>query len=130
MDLLIVIFSAIAAWAVGSVYYMFLAGPWVRLSGVKVDNRGNPEKASAAPYLISGAAMLIVALMIRYLFDIADINDLWRGLLHGAAIGGFIVTPWVLINHTKVQRPFRLALIDGGYAVLACAVIGAIMGAT
>ena len=130
MELLIVIFAAIAAWAAGAVYYMMLAGPWVRLSGVKVDNRGKPTNSSAAPYLVSGLAMLLAAGMIRHIFEMAAIHDLGKGLLSGAGIGAFIVAPWVLINNSYAQRPMMLTLIDGGYAVLACAIIGAVIGAT
>lgn len=130
LDLLIVIFAAIAAWAAGAVYYMVLSRPWLAVSGVKVDNTGRPANASAAPYIISGIAMVVIAGMMRHMFQMAGIDDLAKGLVSGIGIGAFIITPWIVINYTYAQRPAMLSVIDGGYAILACTIIGTVLGAT
>lgn len=33
-----------------------------------------------------------------------------------------------MINNAYGQRPFKLTLIDGGYAIFGCAVIGLVLG--
>lgn len=129
MELMIVIAAAIAAWVAGAIWYMMLAGPWIRVSGVQVDNSGKPANGSAKPYLISGVAMLVISLMMNHFWHMAGISSITAGLFNGLGIGALIVAPWMLINNSYVQRPLMLTLIDGGYAVLACGVMGLILGA-
>ncbi|WP_313135891.1 DUF1761 domain-containing protein [Paracoccus jeotgali] len=130
MQLVVIIAAAVVAWVCGSLWYMVLARPWSRVSGVQVRNIGEPRKSSPMPYLISGAAMLVIASAIDMIFRIAGIATLAEGLGLGLAIGALIIAPWMLLNNTYVNRPLLLSVIDGGYAIIACAVIGAILGVT
>ena len=43
-------------------------------------------------------------------------------------IGLFFISPWIMINNGYGGRPFKLTLIDGGYATLGCAAIGLVLG--
>ncbi|MDG1069835.1 MAG: DUF1761 domain-containing protein, partial [Sulfitobacter sp.] len=45
----------------------------------------------------------------------------------GFGIGLFFISPWLMINNAYGGRPFRLTLIDGGYAVIGCTVIGLVL---
>ncbi len=129
MDLLIVVMAAVLAWVVGAVWNMIVSRPRARMSGVRVDNTGRPDGKSALPYLIAGLGLVVVAGMMRHVFAMSGIDTLGAGLVSGFGIGAFLVMPWMLINNVHLQRPLRLTLIDGGYAVLACAAMGAVLGA-
>ena len=49
------------------------------------------------------------------------------GLLAGLGVGLFFIAPWVAINNAYGQRPIALTVIDGGYAVLACSLMGLVL---
>ena len=76
---------------------------------------------------MSMVAMIIVAGMMRHIFGMAGIASVGKGLLAGLGIGLFFISPWIMINNAYGGRPFRLTIIDGGYATLGCGVIGLIL---
>ncbi|MDO5621212.1 MAG: DUF1761 domain-containing protein [Paracoccus sp. (in: a-proteobacteria)] len=129
MELLIVIAAAIAVWAVGSVWYMVLAAPWGKFSGLQVENRGAPSKSSPLPYLVSGAAMVVFVAMMRYLWHRAGISGLGDGLWTGLLVGLFLILPWTVINQSYARRPLMQSVISGGYVLVACTICGGILGA-
>ncbi len=50
-----------------------------------------------------------------------------EGLMGGLGIGALFISPWILLNNAYAMRPFRLTLIDGGYATIGCTIIGVIL---
>lgn len=128
MEVLNVIVAAAAAWALGSVWYMALAEPWMQASGVPRDAEGKPE-GGMSPMLFVGSfiLILIVAGMMRHVFALAGIAGAGKGLVSGLGIGLFFITPWIALNNMYSMRPPKLTLIDGGYATLACAVMGLVL---
>lgn len=128
MEFLNVIVATIASFAVGAVYYMSLAKPWVEASGVPVDEDGKPSNgSSAAPYIIGLFLQLLVAGMMRHVFELSGIDTVGKGLVSGLGIGLFFITPWIFLNIGYSMRPYKLGFIDGGYAVLACGVMGVVL---
>lgn len=128
MGLLTVIAAAVAAWIFGAGYYMVLSKPWVAVSGVPVDESGRPAGGTnPLPFVLSALAMLLVAGMMRHIFVMAGIASLGAGVVSGLGIGLFAIAPWIMINNAYAMRPFRLTLIDGGYAVAGAAIIGAVL---
>ncbi len=127
MEFLNVIAAAVAAWVFGAVWYMALARPWMAASGIKVGPDGKPEGGTALPYILSIVAMLIVAGMMRHTFTTTGITTLGSGILGGLGIGLFFISPWIMINNAYGMRSFRLTLIDGGYATIGCAIMGAVL---
>lgn len=128
MGLLAVIAAAAAAWIFGAGYYMALSKPWVAASGVPVDESGRPAGgASPMPFFLSAVAMLLVAGMMRHIFSMAGIASVGAGVVSGLGVGLFFIAPWIMINNAYAMRPFRLTLIDGGYAVAGAAIIGAVL---
>lgn len=128
MGLLAVIAAAAAAWIFGAGYYMALSKPWVAASGVPVDESGRPAGgASPMPFFLSAVAMLLVAGMMRHIFSMAGIASVGAGAVSGLGVGLFFIAPWIMINNAYAMRPFRLTLIDGGYAVAGAAIIGAVL---
>ncbi|MCT4369690.1 DUF1761 domain-containing protein [Yangia mangrovi] len=128
MEFLSVIVSALAGWLFGAGWYMTLSKPWLVASGIECDEDGRPKNASPLPFALSAIAMLLVAGMMRHVFHEAGIFTAGAGLLSGMGVGLFFISPWIMINNAYGQRPFRLTLIDGGYATFGCAVIGLVLG--
>lgn len=128
MELFSVIAAAAAAWVFGAGYYMALSKPWIEASGIAVDSSGRPAGGgSRLPFVLSAIAMLLVAGMMRHIFARAGIVAPGAGLVAGAGIGLFFIAPWIMINNAYAMRPFRLTLIDGGYAVAGAAIIGVML---
>lgn len=127
MEIINVIVAAAAGWIFGAVWYMALSKPWVEASGVEVGDDGRPKDKSPTPFILSAIAMIIVAGMMRHIFGMAGIASVGKGLLAGLGIGLFFISPWIMINNAYAGRPFRLTVIDGGYAAFGCAIIGAVL---
>lgn len=127
MEVINVLAAAAASWVFGAIWYMSLARPWVEASGIAVDENGKPKDQSALPFVLSAFAMVVVAGMMRHAFATAGIDTVMKGLVAGLGIGLFFISPWIMINNAYGGRPFRLTLIDGGYATFGCGVIGAVL---
>lgn len=127
MEFLSIIVAAIASFAFGAVWYMILSKPWVEAAGIKVDQNGRPVSQSATPFILAGIAMILVSGMMRHVFGMAGIDTIDKGLMAGLGIGLFFISPWIMINNAYGDRPFKLTLIDGGYATFGCAIIGMIL---
>jgi len=128
MEIINVIVAAIAAWAIGSVWYMKLAEPWMEAARVPRGPDGQPEggmnpKIFAASFVLQ----IVVAGMMRHMFELSAIEGVGKGLIAGAGVGLFFISPWICINNLYAMRSFRLTLIDGGYATLATAVMGLVL---
>lgn len=127
MELIRVIAAAAAAWIFGAAWYMALSRPWVEAAGIELDETGRPKGGSALPFILSAVAMVVVAGMMRHIFGMAGIDTPMKGLVSGLGVGLFFISPWIMINNAYGMRPFRLTLIDGGYATFGCALIGLVL---
>ncbi|MGB3177778.1 MAG: DUF1761 domain-containing protein [Albidovulum sp.] len=127
MEFINVIAAAVAAYAFGAVWYMSLAKPWVAASGIACDESGQPLNKSPAPFIISAIAVIVVAGMMRHMFGMAGVDTVGKGLMSGFGLGAFIAAPWLVTNYAYADRPFTLTLIDGGYSVIGCTIIGTVL---
>lgn len=127
MEFVSVIAAAIAAWIFGAVWYMALARPWMAAAGIKAGPDGKPEGNSVTPYVLSILAMIIVAGMMRHTFASSGVTSAGAGVIGGLGVGLFFISPWIMINNAYGMRPFRLTLIDSGYATFGCAIMGAVL---
>lgn len=127
MGFLSVLIAAAGSWIFGAVWYMALAKPWVAATKIEVDENGRPANSSPLPFVLSAIAMIIVAGMMRHMFSMAGIADVSKGLTAGLGVGLFFISPWIMINNAYGDRPFKLTLIDGGYAVIGCAIMGILL---
>ena len=123
-----VIVAAAAAHVFGAIWYITLSGHWIAASGVASDASGKPLNKSKVPFVISAIALIIVAGMMRHVFAMAAIDTFSEGLVSGIGLGAFVVFPWIATNYAYADRPKALTLIDGGYAVIGSAIIGAVLG--
>jgi Protein of unknown function (DUF1761) len=124
MEFVRVIAAALAAFAFGAVWYIAMAKPWMAASGVTAEQQRN---GGPMPFVIGIAAMVLVAGMMRHVFNMGGIATLGAGVVSGAGIGAFLITPWVAMNYGFAQRPFALTVIDSVNAIVGCAIMGAVL---
>lgn len=128
MGFLSVLVAAAAGWLFGAAWYMALAKPWMAVSGVKIGSDGKPQgNGSALPFLLSAVAMILVAGFMRHIFAMSGIDTAGKGLMSGLGIGLFFIAPWTMINNAYPGRPFLLTVIDSGYAIIGCGIMGLIL---
>jgi hypothetical protein len=127
MGFLDVVLAAAAGFVFGAVWYGVLSKPWMAAAGIETGPDGKPAGGSAMPYVMAVIAMLLVAGMMRHTFALSGIDTAGKGLIAGLGIGLFFISPWIMINNGYGGRPFKLTLIDGGYATFGCAVIGLVL---
>lgn len=128
MGFLAVILAALASFMFGAVWYGVLSRPWKADSGVPLGPDGNPLNAkSPNPYVIAIISMILVAGFLRLILDHEGVTGTLNGIQWGAGVGLFLISPWIALNNGFSDRPFRLTLIDGGYATIGCALMAAIL---
>lgn len=124
-----VVVAGIAGFLFGAVWYTVFAKRWMAASGVALNEAGDApaNRADPIPYMTSIAGAILVAGMMRHVFARSGIDTFGEGLVSGLGIGLFLVSPWIATFYGFSGRPFRLTLIDGGYATFGCTVIGAVL---
>ncbi len=129
MEFLNVLVAGIASFMFGAIWYSTLSKPWVEASGVAVDaETGKPANASnPAPYIIGVISSILVAGMMRHVFETSTVDTLWEAAVSGFGIGAFLATPWLATNYGFAGRPAKLLIIDGGYATIGCTIIGIVL---
>ena len=128
MGYLAVIVAGVAGFMFGAFWYTVFAKPWMAASGVAVGENGQPaNQKDPIPYITSIVGAILVAGMMRHAFVTGGVDTVWEGLVSGLGIGLFLVTPWIATFYAFGARPFRLTLIDGGYATFGCTVIGTVL---
>lgn len=127
MEIVKILVAAIATFAFGAAYYMALAKPWMEAAQIKVGPDGRPENDSPLPYIVSAIMIVLVAGMMRHVFPLAGIEGVGKGIVAGFGVGAFFISPWIFINTGYSDRPWKLAVIDSGYATFGCAIMGAVL---
>ena len=127
MEIVKILVAAIATFAFGAAYYMALAKPWMEAAQIKVGPDGRPENDSPLPYIVSAIMIVLVAGMMRHVFALAGIEGVGKGIVAGFGVGAFFISPWIFINTGYSDRPWKLAVIDSGYATFGCAIMGAVL---
>lgn len=130
MEFLSVIAAAIAAFAFGAVWYMSMSKAWIRAAGVPVDANGRPQgNGSVMPFVVGLVAMVLVAGMMRHVFAMSGLDTVGEGVMGGAGIGAFLITPWVAMNYAFAMRKPSLTVIDGVNSVVGCTIMGVVLNA-
>jgi hypothetical protein len=127
MGLVSVIVAAIAAFAAGAAYYMALSKPWMEAANIAVGPDGKPMNDGPLPYIVSFVMIILVAGMMRHTFALSGIEGLSKGLTSGFGVGAFFISPWIFVNNGYSNRPWKLAVIDSGYAIIAATIIGGVL---
>ncbi len=128
MEYLNVLVAALGAYAFGAVWYMSIAKSWIAAAEIPVDAKGKPMgNGSPAPFVVGFVAQLVVAGMMRHIFQMSGLNSVLEGIMGGAGIGAFLITPWVTMNYAFAARKPALAALDGVNAVVGCTIMGIIL---
>ena len=127
MQFISVIAATIATFAVGAVYYMALAKPWMAAADIEFGEDGKPTNDTPLPYIVSFIMILLVAGMMRHTFALGGIDTFFEAATTGLGVGLFFISPWIFINTGYSNRPWMLAVIDSGYATIGCVVMGIVL---
>ena len=128
MEYLNVLAAAVGAFAFSAVWYTAMSKQWIAATGISVDDRGKPMgDGSAMPFVIGIIAMILVAGMMRHVFQISGIVTLGGGLVAGFGVGAFFVTPWLAMNYAFAMRKSSLTVIDGVNVIVSCSIMGLIL---
>ena len=128
MEFLNVIVAALAAFAFGAVWYMSMSKAWIAAAEIPVDANGRPQgNGSPMPFVVGLIAMVIVAGMMRHVFVMSGLTSIGEGVMGGAGIGAFLITPWVAMNYAFGMRKPMLTLIDGVNSVVGCTIMGVVL---
>lgn len=127
MNYLAVLISAVAAFAIGAIYYGVLGKPWMKAARI------DPANATMSPVLfaISFLSELVMATMVA-----GVVGHLGPGevtLVNGVVSAfflwlGFVATT-LIVNHRYQGFGWDLSLIDGVHWLLVLIAMGAIIGA-
>ncbi len=115
-----------AGFGSGAIWYMVNGQRWMAAVG-RTEDEIKADK-SPLPFVIGFLASLLTAGMMRHIFASSGLSGLGAGLIGGLGIGLFIVAPWILTNYAFAARPRALWWIDCGHVILACAMIGLVLG--
>lgn len=128
MEILNVLVAALAAFAFGAVWYSTMANPWMAAAGIQRGADGKPiNAAEKLPFVIGFIAMIVVAGMMRHMFQMAGIASIGKGFLSGLGIGAFFVVPWLAMNYAFAGRPMKLTVIDGVNVIAGCTIMGVVL---
>jgi len=121
-----VLVAAAGAYAFGAIWYGINGKAWMAAAGIEPGPEGTPE-GGMTPYAISAIGTILAAGMMLHMFTLSGIDTLPEGALSGFGLGAFIAAPWIITNYSYASRPRALMVIDGGYAIIGCTIIGAIL---
>jgi hypothetical protein len=131
INYLAVLLAAAAAWVLGAVWYMALAKPWMAAVGTsreKID-ASKTRPGASLPFVFAFAACVIMAWVLAGIVGHLGQVTMRSGVISGLFCwAGFVITT-MLVNNSFAMRSRMLLLIDGGYWLVALALMGAIIGA-
>ena len=109
MEFINVLVAAAVGFGVGAVWYGVLSKPWMEVSGVEVGADGKPaNNANPMPYIMGFLAMVLVAGMMRHVFELSDIETMGKGLVSGFGIGLFLAAPWIAFARAFIKARAEL----------------------
>lgn len=126
---LAVIIAALAAFGLGSVWYMVLSKPWLRATGKPAAELKKEGPAKALPFVVCLLALFVMAWMLAGLMGHIGNITVRGGMITGAFVWtGFVITT-MGVNHTFGGQKPMLTLIDGLYWLAVLVLMGAVIGA-
>lgn len=129
MEFLHVLAATVGGYALGAVYYMTLSKPWLTATGLPLGPNGRPVGGDngARPFVVGFLCTLLVAGMMRHIFTMSALDTPIEGVMGGFGIGAFLISPWLVLCYGYSMRKTALMVIDAGYAILGCTVMGLIL---
>ena len=124
MELVNVVVAGAAGWIFGAIWYGIMGKPWMAAAGLTEETINHKNIAA---FVGSFLCAILVAGMMRHIFATSNVATVSEGIISGLGLGLFIATPWLTTNYLFAQRPRALIVIDGIYATIGSAVIGAVL---
>lgn len=128
-----IVFSAIAAWIFGAIYYGALGRKWIEAQGktieqCKAENAGKSTAVKATPFVLSFIAEIMMAAALSGIMFHIGIYTVVAGVFSGFMCWlGFVLTT-VAVNNAYAFRKVTLTVIDAGHWLGVLVIIGAILG--
>ncbi len=124
--------AAVVGFLFGGLWYMALAGPWMRAVGLSKDRIAAAGGQTPFMLALTFAAQLVMAWMLAGVIlhmQRAGIKaTAVNGMISGAFIWfGFVATT-LAVSHRYQLRPWSLTAIDGGHWLGVLLLQGAILG--
>jgi hypothetical protein len=126
LDYIAVFVAAVAAFALGSVWFMpaVFGKTWMKLVGLKdKDVKDSVGKTMAATFLLTVLTAWGLAVLIKLLGVVEWVDGLTLGLF----VGLLFHATATLVNSVYEQRSLVLWKISAGHAVLSLGVMGAVL---
>jgi hypothetical protein len=122
---LAVLYSAIAQWLLGALWYGFVfKARWIALVGIPA---GEKPKNAWFPMVASFVADLVLSLVLAHLVKWSGATALPRGIYVGAISWAGFMAPVMFTEHIFERRPAKLFAINAAYWLLAMMVGGGIL---
>lgn len=129
INYLSVLLGTFASLVIGAVWYApkVFGAKWSKLVGFK---KKDMEDKSGMPIMMALSIVFyaLVSLVLAVLHELTGGSGLGDGVLLGSILGFVFGFGPLSVAYVFARRKFELSLLDGGYIVVACAVIGAIVG--
>ena len=132
VNVLAVFVGALAAFAVGSVWYSsaLFSKPWQRELGLKESPMSDPKAKAGLPMMLGAdlALTLILGLGLAILMNLLGVESLGGGVAMGAFVAIFFSAVTTGIHYVFERRSLKLFLINAGYVLVMGIVLGGIIG--
>lgn len=121
--------AALAAFALGFVWYSFIFGKaWQAETGI------TDEQAQSGMAVTHGFAflmMVVIAYAVNYIVNMHPVEEqtFVHGAFHGLLSCALYAAPLVVIHYLYQKKSFKLMMIDIGFALIFFSVIGGVLAA-
>lgn len=121
MEYLHVLVAGFAGYAFGALWYGVLGARWQAAVGLGPEDV-RPAKNVRA-YVLGIVANVVVAGMIRHIFESSGVAGPLNAAVSGFGLGLFIAGSYIALNYAFARRPASLSFIDIGHAAGSATVI-------
>jgi len=131
MNYLAVIVAALAAFALGALWYSpaLFAKQWMKAHGYSEEKLKEMQKSANKAYAVSVVCYLVMAAVLSVLMSYTGATTAAQGIRIGfLAWLGFAATLGLTANMFS-EKPLSTYLIDAGYQLVYLLIMGAILGA-
>ena len=124
INLVAVLLATVANMVLGAVWYGQFGESWLQCINKRKEDL-NPS--SLLPYIVALVGSLVNALAMAYLFRLAGVETLLRGMGMGAALALFVATATAAKHYAFSGWPAKLLAIDYGVDVVGFMIMGGIL---
>jgi hypothetical protein len=131
IDYWAVLVAAVAAFALGAIWYRVFADPWLAANGMTKEMiHGEGASRSPVPFITAFVGNVVMAFMLYGVtwHSVGGHFSIKGGVIAGALCWlGFVITTMATNNAFSRRKPILLA-IDGGFWLAVLALMGGIIG--